>query len=331
MYPTTISSWALLIARTLDHHGINSYQLFKQAGLDPEKLNDANARYSYENMKALWELVTKRTNDPCFGIQVAQFWHPTSLHALGYSWMASSTLKEAIERLVRSLRVVSTVIELVLEEQTDNIYLKFPDTKKSGARDEAMDAGMAVIIHMCRITYGEGFNPLAVSMVRDRPDCDDKFDAFFKAPINYSSSENYICFSRYDLEKRLLSANPELVRVNDRIVSDYMAELDKNDIIAQVRIKIIDQLPSGNVTQDSIAKSLNKSLRSLQRKLTNENVTYKYLLNSTRKQLAKQYMYNSKYSINEVTYLLGFSEPSNFSRAFKRWTGQSPSEYRDSH
>lgn len=331
MYPTTISSWALLIARAIDHSGLNSREIFKQAGLDPDKLNDPNARYSYENMKHLWLLVSEKTDDACFGIKVAQFWHPTSLHALGYAWMASTSLKEAIERLVRCLRVVNTAVDLVLEEKAESVLLKFPDTTEASFTDEAMDAALAVIVNMCRISSGEDFHPMRMSMMRKKPACDEKFVDFFRTEISYSADENSISFSRVDIEKKLPTANAELARVNDRIVADYLADLDKNDISAQVRSKIIDQLPSGKVSQESIAKSLNKSLRSLQRKLTNENVTYKSLLESTRQQLGKQYVSNSKYSINEITYLLGFSEPSNFSRAFKRWTGKSPSSYRGNH
>lgn len=331
MFPTTITSWALLIARAIDDSDLNSHEIFKQAGLDPEKLSDPNARYSYENMQRLWALVAQNTNDDCFGIKVAQFWHPTSLHALGYAWMASSSLLEALERLVRCLHLVSTAAELQLEEKTDCVLLSFQDTPETGHMTIVADAALAVIVNMCRISYGESFAPLSVSMMREKPSSNNKFEEFFKSPICYSAEKNSLSFSCEDLKKRLPTANAELAQVNDKIVADYIADLDKNNISAQVRIKIIEQLASGNVTEESIAHSLNKSLRSLQRKLAEENISYKILLETTRQQLAKQYVSNSRYSINEVTYLLGFSEPSNFSRAFKRWTGHSPSEYRINH
>jgi AraC-like DNA-binding protein len=98
----------------------------------------------------------------------------------------------------------------------------------------------------------------------------------------------------------------------------------------QVKTKLIQELPSGNISEEIIAEDLYMSQRSLQRRLREEGTTYKELLNETRRDLAAQYIKASSVSINEITYLLGFSEPSNFSRAFKRWTGVSPSEYRQS-
>ena len=107
-----------------------------------------------------------------------------------------------------------------------------------------------------------------------------------------------------------------------------MANLSDSEVSARVKSKLIELLPSGKVNEEVVAGSLNMSLRSLQRKLSDENVSYKELLESTRMTLALEYIKLPKYSINEITYLLGFSEQSNFSRAFKRWTKQTPTSYR---
>lgn len=329
MYLTTISSWALLIARAIDEAGYNSNDVFKQAGLNPDKLKDPNARYTYEGMTRLWSLAAETTHDPCIGLKAAHNWHPTTLHALGYSWMASASLKEALQRVVRYLHVVTTTTDLKLQDDNEETRLIFPVSPDTPPAVEAIDAGLAVIVAMCRTSFGDSFKPLHVYMTRERPDCDETFAEFFRAPISYSSTENIISFSCEDLEKRLPTANAELAQVNDEIVARYLADLDKDDIKAQIEVKLIEQLPSGHLTEEWMAQSLNKSLRSLQRKLTEEGTSYKELLDSTRKELAKQYIANSRYSINEITYLLGFSEPSNFSRAFKRWVGKSPSQYRE--
>ena len=331
MFPTTIASWALLAAKAIDQSGLDSRKIFIQAGLDPDKLTDANARYSFDGMTRLWKLAVEKTGDPCIGLKAAHYWHPTSMHALGYSWMASSTLMDALQRTVRYLQVVSTAANIKLEIFDDEVHLRFLGTAEESPAIEGMDAALAVIVDMCRTSYGEDFHPLSLSMTRPKPVCDADFKHFFKVPVNYSSSDNLISFSRKVLEKRLPTANAELARVNDQIVTDYLASLDKNDISAQVKSKIIELLPSGNISEDHIASSLNKSLRSLQRKLAEQGYSYKRLLEVTKQELAKQYVEDSKYSINEVTYLLGFTEPSNFSRAFKRWTGVSPSEYRATH
>ena len=107
MNATTISSWALLIVKALEHLGYSSDSVFTNLGMDPKKLKDNNARYSTQQMQQLWRTAVELTADPTFGLKVAGYWHPTTFHALGYSWMASSSLKEAMERAVRYSKVVS--------------------------------------------------------------------------------------------------------------------------------------------------------------------------------------------------------------------------------
>jgi AraC-like DNA-binding protein len=109
---------------------------------------------------------------------------------------------------------------------------------------------------------------------------------------------------------------------------EYLARFERGSIKLQVEARLVEQLSSGHATQESIAKALNLSPRTLQRKLKEEGTTYKQLLDTTRRELAAQYVKESHLSVNEITFLLGFSEPANFSRAFKRWTGVSPSQYR---
>jgi AraC-like DNA-binding protein len=91
---------------------------------------------------------------------------------------------------------------------------------------------------------------------------------------------------------------------------------------------LIEKLPAGTPSEGDIARALNLSVRSLQRRLGDEHTTFKQLLDDTRRELALQYIRDPSVTITEMTYLLGYAEPANFSRAFKRWTGSSPSAVR---
>ena len=124
------------------------------------------------------------------------------------------------------------------------------------------------------------------------------------------------------------TGNVELAHANDKIVKDYLSHLDRTHVAMQVKSKIVDLLSSGMVTEQDMASALNLSLRSLQRKLREENTSYKEILEETRRDLANKYIQNSRLTISEISFLLGFSEISNFSRAFKRWNGRPPSEFR---
>ncbi len=326
---STLSSLVLLLVKAVDSYGCDGNALLEEVGLDPAKLRDPNARLPYPPMVELWALAKRKTKDPCLGLTAAQFWHPTTLHGLGYSWFASECLREALSRMVRFTRIMHTGIEARLEE-TELDYQLIVDDSKVTPRlpDEAFDALFSIVVAMCRISYGPSFSPLRVVMRRAPPDCADRFSEFFRAPFEFSASENSLAFGKATLNTLLPTANAELARASDQIVTEYLAHLDRSDIAALVKAELINKLPSGETTEEPIAEALNMSLRSMQRKLKEANTSYKEILDETRCELAELYIRNSQITINEITFLLGFSEPSNFSRAFKRWKGLSPRAYR---
>jgi AraC-like DNA-binding protein len=331
MSGSTISSWALLVAKALEAEGQDSNVLFLRAGLDPAKLTDPDARFSAEGMIRLWRLAARVTGNVYFGLEAANFWHPTTMNALGYSWMASDSLRDALARMARYGRIVSTMVDMRFEEFDDHFVFEFaPHTAGTDMPPEAIDAGLATFVSMCRTSYGDDFHPLRV--VTQRPEFDDptRYLAFFGAPVEFSAQDNILYFSKESLEAHLPTANARLARINDRVITEYLAQFEKDSTSMRVRARLVDLLSAGDVSQQDVADSLHMSLRTLQRKLNEENTSYKTLLEEIRRQLAGQYLRQACLSVSEVTYLLGFSEPSNFTRAFKRWTGHTPSEFRAS-
>jgi AraC-like DNA-binding protein len=330
MYPSTLSTWAIVIAKAADEAGINHAQLFERAGADPKLLDDPNARYSYEIMAKLWHILAEEINDPCFGLKLVKFIQPTTFHAFGYAWFASSTLKDALERYQRYIRLVSNGVEVFFSKQDNEYQLNIE--LKSDVQYEvtylAADAALASLIKLCRMSYGENFNPNSVLMKRETSEYEQQLVDYFGAPITFSSDLTGFTFDADMLEQKLPSANAELAHNNDKIIMEHLVKLDRDDIVNQVKVALVDLLSSGAVNEDMIASELHVSKRSLQRKLSDLGTSYKRVLEETRSCLAKQYVENSALSITEISYLLGFSETSNFTRAFKRWTGKSPSELR---
>ncbi len=326
---TNLASSALSMWQALESYGIDPVVLFERAGLDPQKLYDANARYRDSGLYKLWQLAVEATGDPYIGLKVASFWHPSAAHALGYAWLASATLQDALERTVRYYRLMTDKEQLILKESDEEFRLIVENPAVDyPTAPEDVDASFAVLIYLCRMCYGQSFNPLRITMRRPEPPDPAPFVEHFRAPIQYSGNEDSVCFDKADALAALPTANAEVARANEKIVQEYLARFDRSSVAMQVRARLTEQLSSGHATQGSVADALHMSLRSLQRRLKNEGTSYKDLLDETRRELAAHYMAESHRSINEITYLLGFSEPSNFSRAFRRWTGKSPSAYR---
>lgn len=328
---TSLTSWAKAIKAALDASGIDSAALFVEAGLDMAALADSNARYPLENTTKLWRLAIEATQDPNFGLTVARHTNQTTFHALGFSLMASATLKECFETLVRYFHIATDAAELAFERDGDGYkFVIHPLKSEPQPANEATDAMMAIIIRLCRALAGRDFR--AQKVLFRRPAIGDAsiFEKVFKAPLHFGEAETAIYFDVESLERPLAAGNAELARHNNQILARYLERFEKHNVANRVHTCLVNQLPYGEPSQEKVAESVNMSLRNLQRKLVAEGTSYKEILNQTRKDLALSYMTDSSYSISEIAYLLGFSDTSSFSRAFKRWTDKAPSEFRAS-
>ncbi len=130
------------------------------------------------------------------------------------------------------------------------------------------------------------------------------------------------------MDAALPTANSEMARVSDRIIHEYLARLESGDVSRLIRKRLLNTLSAGDIGEEGVARSLHISVRSLQRKLREEGLTFKGLVDDMRRELATQYTRDSRLTIGEITYLLGFSDPSSYTRAFRRWTGMSPNSFR---
>ena len=262
MYPTTLSSWAQIIVKTLEDYGVDAEDLFNQAGLDISEIQNPNSRYPFSAMTRLWNLSVDATNDPCFGISTINHWHPTLFHAFGYAWLASNTLKEALERTVRYIRIVNSAARATLHETSEGYVFQLDTDFNNNIVEPSpvgLDAGFATLIYMCRLSYGDDFSLVRVELQRSPTECVERYTKFFNTKILYNSDTSRIIFDKNCVEKQLPSANVVLAHSNDNIVSNYLSNMDKNDIAMQVKTKLVDNLASGVITEKQMAELLNLS------------------------------------------------------------------------
>ena len=315
--------------KIIESYGKDPVPVFRKLYLDIKLAEDPNARISYTKVEELWKETIKLVDDPNVGLRAAALWHPSFAGALGYAWLASSSLRAAFERLVRYLRVVTEGVECRIEEKNGEFSIIHCFNKEVLDITYIADAHLAIIVALCRINYGQNLNPVSISFTHSAPDDPGEYFAFFRCPVTFDAPETRITLTQEVVDKRLLSANPLIAELNDRIMINYLAKLEGDNIIERVKVVIIDQLPSGHVTDSSVAETLYMSKRTFHRKLQLEETTFRAVLNDLRHELADKYIKDSSLNLNEISFLLGFSEISSFSRAFKRWTGASPSAYRN--
>jgi AraC-like DNA-binding protein len=325
---TTIGSVAGLIEKALRTYGCDPAPLFAAAGIPPGTAGNPDTRIPTLRGQALWKYAIEATADPCFGLTAAQQFQPAALHGLGFAWLASDTLRDAFDRLARFARFLNPLFRIEVEDGAHTVDLVIQGREWPDFEFAALDLAMAVFVRMCQITVGEHVVPLCVLMRRPAPPCAERFAACFAAPVEYRSADNRLCFEPELVKRPLQTGNPELARINDQAVVDYLARFDRANITMQVRAGLIERLPGGTPDQASIAQALHISPRSLQRRLRGEQTSFRSLLDETRRELAMQYIRQGHRPLGEVAFLLGFSEPGNFTRAFRRWTGLAPKEFR---
>ena len=328
--PTSMHSWAVVIAQALEHAGVDSQRLFAEAGVAYKLAVNPYMRVPTAKMNRLFQLSVEATGNPAFGLGMEEFIHPTTFHALGYSLFASSTLEDYFQRLVRFFRIASDNCRHHIEESATEYKLQI-ELLVPNLSYESQDGWSAALLKFARSMYKPGFHPVRVDLLRPQPaePFAQRYRDFFRCPVHFNSHEWALYFDKNDVNATLPGANHELALINDRVVMDYLARLEKSDLVNLVRTHIIKLLSSGDCSKERVASKLNMSARNLQHKLGLLDTCYQDILDQTRKDLAIQYMANRYTSISEITYLLGFSDTSNFARAFKRWSGKSPTDFRD--
>lgn len=325
---TTIASYTLAIKMALEANGYDASDIFEAAGLEKVPGQDPMKRLTTAQVAALFRESVRRSGNPAFGLTVARFLHPSSTHALGYALLASSSLRDACERLVYYFRIASSQGVYRIEENEDQFRLILEVTAE-GVAFETIDAWCAFIVRVFQMIYRPDFAPLSVKLTRPRIEgYEDAYTRSFRVPVSFDAPYCEICIDPSVVDLPLLGGNREIASEHDKILQSYIAALDMEDIVNRVKKIILRNLASENCTKQHVAAELAMSPSSLQQKLATRDTNFQELLNQVRKSLALDYMEQSRISITEMGFLLGFNDTSSFTRAFRRWTGKSPREYR---
>lgn len=325
--PTTTGAYTQAIARALAFKGVDSQPVFLAAGLADHYGTDPLQRVPVSKMNQLFALCVAETGDRYFGLTVGEMLQVTSLHALGQSLTTSATLMDFGDRLARYFRLLSEVATMRLDVGDDKVALVTSDVVASSA--ETQDAWLAFLLRFVRQLTRDAVNPLRVEFIHPLPDeGPGPYEHYFRCPVRFGQADNVLVFDRALFERPLESSSPELAALSDQVVADYIGRLDRSDVVTHVRLQIIARLDSDACDRDTIARDLGMAPATLARRLMQRGSSFQDILNGTRRDLALGYLQQAHLPVTEVAFRLGFTDLSNFTRAFKRWTGQSPSAFR---
>lgn len=326
---TTSSSWASGIVAALELGGVDCRQLFAQLGLDYAALTNPDTRFAQDAMTRLWHRAVEASGNPAIGLNMAKMLRPSSFNVVGYAVMSSSNLKDGFTRLVRYQRIIGEGADLSFQPTPEGyeMVLVIHGDRLPSAR-QSTEACLAYALTFCRWLTGTPLHPPLVSLMGPPPADLTPYDEVFQCPLQFNAEQYALLFERADLDAPLPSANEALAQLHDRFAGDYLARFSGSRVTHQARQVICRLLPQGEPRREAVAQALLLSERTLQRRLQDEGTRYQQLLDDTRRELTGQYLAQANLTLLEVSYLLGFADPSNFYRAFRRWFDTTPSEYR---
>lgn len=324
---SVIGGYARAIARALEHKGVDSARAMRAAGLPESVSNDPLERLSTRQVTALYRVCVDMTHDPYFGLTVARFIHVSNVHALGYALMASRTLLDFCLRLERYFAIISQAAVLRVEHQEPEVSLRF--RRQTSLCGETEDAFLAFVLRFMRLLYGKPLRPTRIELHHacPAPGPGPYTQEFGVAPV-FDRPETTLVFATAALEEPLSGACPDLAEYNDRIAAQSLARLNRSDVVVRVRAVIIKRLATGDISRRQVARELGMSEALLHMKLAERSASFQDLLSDTRREMSMGYLSQRHLTITEITFLLGFTDPSNFTRAFRRWMGVSPTRYR---
>lgn len=326
---TFLASFGLIGLRLVEIHGIDPQGFARQVGIASTELPDARTRLPSALLDTAFTRAAEIIPDPAFALRSAECWHPSHLGTLGYGWLSSGSLRTALGRLARYTRILGQRMSGRCSDTADGLCFSYDHGRGDTLAGRVMaDFAMALVISMCRMNYGQTLIPARVTLRRPRPADPAPWTLCFGIAPEFAAAGDSLVLPTAVADHPLPTSNHELATTFDAILTRQLAELEGSALVDRCRAHLLRELTSGEPGEGDLARALGLSKRTLQRKLAAQGLSFKQVLEQTRYDLALRYLDDPGKSVTDITFLLGFSEQSAFTRAFKRWSGEAPSSYR---
>lgn len=312
----------------LHERGKDGDAILRRHGIEPHTVQDPEAKLDAATSTALLDDCLNELNDPGMAIDVARHAQYNTFGALGLAVAAGGDLHSVLNRITRFHRLISDLVTTELTTDDASVALHFSSNTDHQPHPQAIVFVMATIVRLLRIRIHRDHNPVAVHAPSWLDDgLRQAMARYFRCPIN--EGEHYrIAFDKATAQQMLAASDTQLAAMLDATLTQRLAEAEQASLASRLTLWIEQRLPDGEPAQADAAAECNMSTRSLQRRLNDEGLTWKQLVENTRKTLVERHLRTPGMSITQMAFLLGFSEVSAFSRAFKKWYGVSPSQFR---
>jgi AraC-like DNA-binding protein len=283
-------------------------------------------------MDAAWRLAASATGDRCIGIHVAESLPRGALDLVEYAFRSSASLGAGLERLARYGRVISDRVAARVEKQGEGLVLVIQDAGSSTLHPGRAEFGLAVALKFARESTNAAIVPVQVAFAHQAPGDRTEYERFFRGPLRFGVGTNSMVLNAADAARPMAAADAALSAIVRRRLDKVLAEREVHDaapLSERVRHLIVGQLGHEAMTPEVASKMLAVSRRTLSRRLAEEGTSFRAILDGVRREFACALLQDRSLSIADITFFLQYSEAAVFNRSFRRWTGQTPREFRN--
>ncbi len=330
--PMISSSVTIGLVEVIKDAGIDPKKFLASLDLDPAVFSRAEGFIPCSSFARVLERAAKLTGECAFGLHFGARSNPKNIGALAYAVLNSATVAAAFETAARYFHLHNEAAQLVFREENNLNYLCYSlrhlDFDKPR---QFIEYGMAAALNTLRTMVGSQWSPREVHFAHGAPTTTSEHLQLFRAPVLFSCATNAIVMDREFCQQPVPAADPNLFKVLSRYLENVLSHVPKEDQgLELIRRSIAEAIKHGNPNLGHVAKAMACSPRTLQRQLNSCATDFRTLLDDTRRRLALAYLKDSKNTLTQIAFLLGYSEVSTFNRSFKRWTGKTPLDYRRS-
>ena len=308
--------------------GLNPADVLRRAGLPDDLFGREKAAINTDEFFRLWRAIEEEAEDPLMPLRIGSTISVEAFDPPIFAALCSPDLNTALMRLAQFKRLISPMaLHVDVTDKTTRLELEWLDSTVEPPAG-LVAAELVFFVQLGRIATRTRISPREV-MARHPPEPSDEYSEYFGVAVMRGKSP-VISFKAEDAARPFLTANEQMWRFFEPGLQKRLSEIDESASISErVQAALLELLPSGAASMDSVSRKLGASTRTLQRRLKQEDQSFQILLNKTREDLARFYLKNTRLTGSEISFLLGFEEPNSFFRAFHGWTGTTPEQARN--
>lgn len=333
--PLTLSSelvpitYAETLLQLAGEFGIERERLLATAGLRPELLHSPTGRLAFTSFHQLASAALLLCDEPALGLLLGLRLNASAHGILGYALLSSANLGKAVHFALRYYRVLGLTFDLELVDNPDSLELRASESIPLGALGRFAAEGLFGSLYaIAQFLLGEPPRGVEIGFAYSQPGHAERYREAFGVVAAFDQPWHWFRLPRQYLERPMTLANPATMQMCEQQCEALLASLDVQEGLLSRLRRLLLARPGDFPSLDSAARALHTSGRSLRRHLAAHGTSYQQVLDEVRKRLALQYLETTHLPLFEIAQLLGFSDPSNFRRAFRKWTGRAPRDYR---